>query len=591
MRTVAHNGMGLRVALGAGAVLWLVLAFASAWKKSIVIDEAPHIGCGLAILAHGDYRMNPEHPPLMKVLAALPVYLFDRPDMRVQWTGEDGLGYAVSHWVEPRQTEWGHYLIFRTEGGGQGRLRLARVMPILIGLLGGVFAFLWGREWSGTPWGGAAAAMLLLFYPEYLGHARYVTLDVPTLVACGAISWAAWCWWRRPDGRRGAAFVLACAVGSQVKLPVATFAAVTVFVLFALSFISGGRVRWWKPVVLGVATLAAGVLAAWAGAGFRFAAVPAGAEVRTPIPYIWQEKPEQHGLEVLIGFAHRHRLLPEATLATFSHVQSFEARETYFMGRMQKTGSLAYFFVTILLKTPLVWLAGWGALLATGALFAARGRRRATAGWRFQRGVILLVPFLVLFGLTVLSRVNLGHRHILALYFPLQVVLGAQAVRWLRKPAAVPFAKDGRRLGAAAVLAMAPLVALLAFPHYATYFNAILRTPYGASPYLGDSNIDWGQDLILVREELERRGITEYNLAVFAGCEPAVYGLETSKWLLPGYPFVLGGLQAVPLDRGLPTVVSMYALKDAVYYYPEYFSRDPDVLLNSMAIYLPEAGD
>ena len=35
---------------------------------------------------------------------------------------------------------------------------------------------------------GLMAAGLLMFYPEYLGHSRFVTLDVPTLVFVAAIS-------------------------------------------------------------------------------------------------------------------------------------------------------------------------------------------------------------------------------------------------------------------------------------------------------------------------------------------------------------------------------------------------------------------
>jgi hypothetical protein len=38
-------------------------------KLSITFDEPSHIGAGLSYMAHGDLVLNPEHPPLVKLLA------------------------------------------------------------------------------------------------------------------------------------------------------------------------------------------------------------------------------------------------------------------------------------------------------------------------------------------------------------------------------------------------------------------------------------------------------------------------------------------------------------------------------------------
>src|SRR5271156_7219008 len=71
MKTVAA-----RIVL-AGVVLLLalmaLLAGGSARRESITIDEVPHIGAGVSYLQKLDMRMNEEHPPLAKVLAALPL--------------------------------------------------------------------------------------------------------------------------------------------------------------------------------------------------------------------------------------------------------------------------------------------------------------------------------------------------------------------------------------------------------------------------------------------------------------------------------------------------------------------------------------
>src|SRR3989338_6645520 len=50
-----------------------ILAIASAWNDSVIVDEVPHIGAGYSYLVKRDMRLNPEHPPLAKDLAAIPL--------------------------------------------------------------------------------------------------------------------------------------------------------------------------------------------------------------------------------------------------------------------------------------------------------------------------------------------------------------------------------------------------------------------------------------------------------------------------------------------------------------------------------------
>ena len=51
----------------AGACLW------QARINSATFDEPPHLAAGYSYWKWHDYRLNPEHPPLVKRLAALPL--------------------------------------------------------------------------------------------------------------------------------------------------------------------------------------------------------------------------------------------------------------------------------------------------------------------------------------------------------------------------------------------------------------------------------------------------------------------------------------------------------------------------------------
>ena len=50
-----------------------VLAGGAAYRESVAVDELAHIGAGVSYWQKFDLRMNPEHPPLVKLLAAAPL--------------------------------------------------------------------------------------------------------------------------------------------------------------------------------------------------------------------------------------------------------------------------------------------------------------------------------------------------------------------------------------------------------------------------------------------------------------------------------------------------------------------------------------
>jgi hypothetical protein len=53
--------------------LMFILMFFSSWNDATTFDEVAHIPAGYSYLTQGDYRLNPEHPPLIKDLAAIPL--------------------------------------------------------------------------------------------------------------------------------------------------------------------------------------------------------------------------------------------------------------------------------------------------------------------------------------------------------------------------------------------------------------------------------------------------------------------------------------------------------------------------------------
>ena len=67
------------------------LSFSQIKKESLTFDELAHIPAGYSYLTQQDYRINPEHPPLAKDLAALPLLFLNLnfPLNSANWTQAD----------------------------------------------------------------------------------------------------------------------------------------------------------------------------------------------------------------------------------------------------------------------------------------------------------------------------------------------------------------------------------------------------------------------------------------------------------------------------------------------------------------------
>ncbi len=559
------------------SVLWLALAWNGARRLGPVVDEPPHIAAGYAVARHGDYRMNPEHPMLFKVLAVLPMLALQPPDVPLTRDGRE-----LSFWADGDQWRFGHFLLETGTRDPAGALAAARIVPILTGLAGGWLAFAWGRRLSGAR-AGLLAMLFLLFYPEYLGHARYVTLDVPTLVACAGL-----CHLALPAHAGGAArrasWCVFAAVLALVKLPVAIFAAVTAVVAGALLRPEGdSKGRMAARLAGTVAVLAVmGVVAQWAMAGFRFELTsPSTPALAVPNTYATPSPHPGGAVGWLTEFAAEHRLLPQAALATLNHTTAFEGRMQFLLGEWRRLGWWQYFAVTAGLKTPLPMLAG----AVLGLAWLVRTWRAKEAGAR--TAALLVAPFAVLLALTVLSRVSIGHRHVLFAYFPVCVLMGCAGAELSAR------AGDGihraARMAPAALAAWLVILCIHWHPFQATYFNALAGgTELRGSLFLADSNIDWGEGLPETARELEARtGSRKCNLAAFGVGAPRAWGLGEFRFILPAYPHAHFVEPAQAPDPALPTLVSLNALFAVRQVYPGFYDQEPEHVLGPYVIFGP----
>jgi hypothetical protein len=564
-------------------ILWLGLAMHGAWRKAPTVDEFPHIGDGLAVWYYGDYRMNPEHPPLLKLMATLPVMMCLSPDLTVERQGQE-----LAPWVEGKAAHWGYYILYQNGSDPRVLVFLARIVPIFIGLLGGIVAWMWGNEFSGRK-AGFFAFTTLLFYPEYLGHARFLTFDVSCLVACGFISYLAWSYWKRPGWIRGTVFAIIVGILALVKLPVIVYSIflwLIILVILAIRYIKPElRIKkaittgltFKKYILLSLLLILCGYFFQWAGAGFRFDLTSQVSPMDSPHRLLVLEDFPEGALASIILFCHQYHLLPEASLAVLSHIFTTGGRHMFLFGELSFDGWFYYFLVTILLKTPLNYL-----IMFCGMMPFYIGKMRRGHGLEKERLLVLVVPFLMLLFLNMQSRLNIGHRHVLYIYFPWCVLLGV-FFSYISTRNIL-----GRCISCIIPCALV-ILCLVHHPHQATFFNILGGgSPRGGWKYLRDSNIDWGQDLLIVGEKLQEVGYDHVNLAYFGGARPQAYGINDYNFILPGYSHTIYIPEAKSPDPTWPTVVSLHVLDDVRVLYPGRFDREPEFVCNSIIIFAAE---
>ena len=486
-------------------VLFLTLTVLSAREKSGTWDETTHLPAGYLHLRFADYDFNREHPPLVKMLAALPLLFVDIKVPHREWPLDTY-----------KEFEFGHRFLYEANDGDQ-LLFLGRVAVLPLALLLGSVVFLWAKQLFGRE----AALLALLLYslePNILAHSGLVHTDFGA--ACFTFI-TVYSFYRLVQQvslthLAFAGFALGLALVTKFStitlIPILVVLAAFVGILqgpieLQLAGVRGRRVssQVSKLLILcgamvGMWLLAYGTI--WTS--YRFG-------------YEGPLVPEKRSIERELLGTEETSLLPRAYLDGLSHVFKSSKRYAFLMGERSTDGWWYYFIVTFLLKTPLPLLL----LLAFTPLTLHRL-------WREKPVAVLclLVPVLLVFGVASASRLNIGHRHILPIY-PFLIVMASSLLPWaLRQRNLV---KGG--LSALAVWYVISSGSI--FPHYLAYFNELVGGPSNGYKYLVDSNLDWGQDLKGLKRYMDEHGIRRVWLSYFGTASPDYYGIAYNY--LPSY--------------------------------------------------------
>jgi 4-amino-4-deoxy-L-arabinose transferase-like glycosyltransferase len=517
-----EHGTVFSVVAGLLLMFMAILAGGAALRESVTIDEVAHIGAGVSYLQKFDLRLNEEHPPLPKVLAALPLVLrgTHADYSHISWTVSEKFFPAfLGQWVfgEWLLTKWNNPVTL---------LAWARLPMLLLTLVLGWVLYAYARRLGGN-WGGLLCLGIYVSTPTFLTFGPLVHTDLAVTLFSLVTFWRFAEIWQSPSRKNAMLFALSLAGALLSKFT----AGILFFALVAFALSTRWRAVPGQP-------LAKTEARAWRR--LRWRSTLQGILWAALAVYLFYFIFSlNQSTDVLYRLGHgsaavplRRLLMPPwLYLRGVLLVLITGSRPTFILGHAYPHGVWFYFPVVFVLKSSLGFL---GLLVLTLSLGLSQKRRDEPntptiptdliIHWR-----VLWVSLVVFTGFCLLSRLDISIRHFSIPLVLLVLLLAAlpRMVERFRLSALTP----GRLLGAlAAVLTLSCLFAAVrAYPYYFPYINT-LSLGHPAYALVNDSNLDWNQSLPDVKRFADQHGLERIALDEYGTNDPTVTVAQSEVW-------------------------------------------------------------
>jgi len=495
-------------------LLMFIAAVTSIKNDSLTMDELAHLPAGYSYLTQKDMRLNPEHPPLIKDLAALPL-LFIK-----------GISFPsdLSSWKDDFNGQWsfGHDFLFESGNPADQMIFWGRIPMILITIVLGFYIFKWTRELFGNN-AGLLALFLFSFSPTFLAHGRLVTTDVG---AAAGVFISIYYFLKALSSPTKKNIIL-----SGISLGIAELFKFSAILLLP-AFVFYGLV-WWLTKLGNLKQTLKVLISVFV---LAFVLIWPVYEY-----HVWNYPPERQAKDAEVALssypdfikkpvfwaAKNQVLRPYAQYTTgllmvFNRVAG--GNTTYFLGEVSNRGWRYYFPLVYAMKETLAFhiLSAISLIYAFWFIAKYEGKNLLAKSLNLVKSYFPEFACLAFIGLywtaSVSGTLNIGVRHLLpALPLTILLVSGTISV-WMKEP----YLKFKKIILAALILWQAISVASV-YPHFLSYFNELVGGTKNGYIYAVDSNYDWGQDLKRLADWVDKKGIDKIYVDYFGGADTKYY--------------------------------------------------------------------
>ena len=494
---------------------FLVVSLLLLSQKGLFIDDSMHIPAGYSYLLTHDYRLNQEHPPLIKLLSGLgvwklhPKFPFESPGWQQAATPEDpedGMVKIEEAFFASNATQFEQIAFY-------GRLPVV-VIPLLL-----LLAVWWFARQLFGPIAAVIAVFLIATEPNVIGNSIVVQDDLAATLALLLFVIAL----KRflTDATVKSALVLGVALGiafatkySLIVLAPLSFTILTVWTIWQLI-----RKHSLRSVLLSSLVFVTAYFILIAFYAFHVDSIDATESSQITSWFYLSGSTAEVLKRLLMGLP---PMLPHYFVYGIDMVvqDSREGRPAFLLGQVSDTGWWYYFPVAFALKTTIPFLLT--SICGTvWAVFHVLKRKRYVL-------LYAVLPGLLYLALTMTSHLNIGVRHLLPM-FPFVAITGAGFIS-----AVAEFGwKRSRGLGIAlAVVALMPCLAsaISTFPNELTYFSPFAGGTARGWQMLSDSNVETGQEVKTLARYLKERGENRVTGIMVGGEFLRFYGVELNDF-------------------------------------------------------------
>ncbi|MFA4998545.1 MAG: glycosyltransferase family 39 protein [Candidatus Paceibacterota bacterium] len=494
-----------------------IISIFSIKGDSLTMDEVAHLPAGYSYLTQQDMRLNPEHPPLIKDLAALPLLFIKN----INFPSD------IKAWQEDVNGQWdfGFNFLYQANNQADKMIFAGRVPMILLLVLLGFFMFKWSKELFGNK---AAVLTLFLFSfsPTLLAHGRLVTTDVGAALGVLVATYYFLKALKNPTAKNiiisGIAFGLAelCKFSVILLLPF--------FFILALVFWLIKSTTWQKAAKVFILVILIGYILVWPVYQYHVLNYPAekqryDTEVVLKDLGVFEKPIMGIPAKITLWASDKPILRPYSYYAfglLMATNRATSGNTTYFLGQVYNLGWHYYFPVVYILKESLAFHILTLLSLLYAVWLAWKSKSPKVSDWiKSHFSEFAMILFLGIYWLTsIISTLNIGVRHLLPV-FPFTILLvSAVTSSWLKEPSLK------LKYAFLAILLLWQAVSVISvYPSILSYFNETIGGPSNGYLYVVDSNLDWGQDLKRLTKWVEDNKIEKIYINYFGGGDPSYY--------------------------------------------------------------------
>jgi len=583
------------------------LMFNASSQESAIMDELAHIPAGYGYDKYFDYRLNPEHPPLVKALAALPLIF-------------QNLSFPTNsqYWQKDVNGQWAAGTQFLYESGNNADkiIDWARVFPMILTIVLILFVYIWANELLGK-WWAFLPTLLVAFSPTFLAQGHYVTTDIGATLGIFTSIYYFSKFINEKSGKYLAFSGIAFGLAQLMKFSAVLLIPLFGFLIFIYAIskarnydlgfgakLLGFVKEFFKYLGYLIAIFTIGYLVVYAVYFLFTINYPIEKQVSDTTFTLtsFGKGPDQNfqsckikSLDPMTCLADADiwmagnkvfRPIGEYLLGVLMVLQRASGGNTsYFLGEVSNTGWWYYFPVVFALKEPIPSL-----LLITLTFLIAgfkflRNPDNISIKRRFFNYLELnfaefsMFSFVFLYwAYSIKSPLNIGVRHVLPT-LPLIYILSSGTIKnWVRHKITLSdnFIKNTLytttniiKISVKTALIFILVIwfileSLINIPYFISYFNEFAGGTMNGYKYVTDSNYDWGQDMRRLKIFVADKKIDKIAVDYFGGGNPQYYLGDASTPLSTGKAILWQSSKGNPKYDGINWIaISINTLQSA----------------------------